>query len=238
MSRGSQRHYSIDDYFTVEEMSEVKHEYYNGEIFAMAGASLEHNEIAANVLSEFHAALRDTDCGVYGSGLRILTPAGLYTYPDISVICGEVQLEPDRADTALNPVILVEVVSKATEEYDRGEKFTLYKSILSLRHYILISQSEILIVRIQPEEWRHHSLRNRNDILQITDPTLAINVRYLPSPFLNKHTGKPPPPMAAVSSFGFGFPRSGKAISRLPMNGTTLRPDITELSVTRVQSSS
>ena len=145
----------------------------------MAGASLEHNEIAANVLSEFHAALRDTDCGVYGSGLRILTPAGLYTYPDISVICGEVQLEPDRADTALNPVILVEVVSKATEEYDRGEKFTLYKSILSLRHYTLISQSEILIdhfVRIQPDEWEHQSLRNRNDILQIADPVLAINV--------------------------------------------------------------
>jgi len=179
MSRDSQRHYTIDDYFTVEEMSEVKHEYYNGEIFAMAGASLEHNEIAANVLSGFRAALLDTDCGVYGSDLRILTPSGLYTYPDISVICGEVQLEPDRADTALNPVLLVEVLSEATEEYDRGEKCTLYKSILSLRHYISISQSEILIdhfVRIQPDEWHHHSLRNRDDILQITGPALAINV--------------------------------------------------------------
>jgi Uma2 family endonuclease len=179
VSHKSQRHYTVDDYFTVEEMSEVRHEYFNGEIFAMAGASLQHNEIAANVLSEFRAALRDTNCGVYGSDLRILTPTGLYTYPDISVICGQVQLEPNRPDTAVNPVIIVEVLSQATEEYDRGDKFTLYKSIPNFQHYILISQSAILVdhfVRIHQGEWQHHSIRNRNDILQISEPPLAVNV--------------------------------------------------------------
>jgi Uma2 family endonuclease len=191
MSRNSQRHYTVDDYFTVEEMSEVRHEYYDGEIFAMAGASLQHNEIAANVLSEFRTALRDADCGVYGSDLRILTPSGLYTYPDISVICGQVQLEPDRADTAINPVIIVEVLSEATEEYDRGDKFTLYKSIPTLRHYVLISQSEILIdhfVRVQREararegeaskedDWLLHSMRKPDEILQILEPALRVTV--------------------------------------------------------------
>lgn len=147
MSRDSQRKYSLDDYFSVEEMSEVKHEYYNGEIFAMAGASLSHNEIAANILPEFRMQLRAANCGAYGSDLRIRTPSGLYTYPDVSVVCDPVELVVDRADTVTNPVILVEVLSEATADYDRGEKFTLYKSVPSLLHYLLVSQTEILASR-------------------------------------------------------------------------------------------
>ena len=177
MSRDSQRHYSVDDYFTVEEMSEVKHEYFNGEIFAMAGASLRHNEIAANVLSEFRARLREMDCGVYGSDLRVQTPSGLYTYPDVSVVCCPVQLVPDRSDTATNPLILVEVLSEATEDYDRGDKFGLYKSIPTLRHYVMISQTEILVdhfERIRTDEWQCHSLRDRNDIVAISEPHISL----------------------------------------------------------------
>jgi Uma2 family endonuclease len=97
MPRDSQRHYTVEDYFTVEEMSEVKHEYCDGAIFAMAGASLRRNEIAANVLSELRARLRETDCGGYCSDLRVRTPGGLYTYHDVSVVCGQVQLVPDRS---------------------------------------------------------------------------------------------------------------------------------------------
>src|SRR5713226_3028342 len=170
MSRDSQKHYTVDDYFMVEEMSEVKHEYCNGEIFAMAGASLPHNEIAANVLSEFRMGLRGTNCGAYGSDLRVQTPSGLYTYPDVSVICGPVQLVSDRSDTATNPMILVEVLSEATEEYDRGDKFTLYKSIPALQHYIVISQTEILadhFERIAADEWNCHQLRDRGHRIQI-----------------------------------------------------------------------
>lgn len=179
MSRDSQRHYSLDDYFMVEEMSELKHEYWNGEIFAMAGASLAHNEIAANVLSGFRMRLLDTDCGAYGSDLRVQTPSGLYTYPDISVICGRVLLLPDRSDTATNPLILVEVLSEATEEYDRGEKFMLYKSIPTLRHYLLIAQTEILVdhfERVEQDEWQCHSLRDRGEIIQIPEPPLGISL--------------------------------------------------------------
>ncbi len=179
MSRDSQRHYSVDDYFSVEEISEVKHEYYNGEIFAMAGASLRHNEIAANVLTELRVRMRETGCGAYGSDLRVQTPSGLYTYPDVSVICGPVQLVPDRSDTATNPVILAEVLSEATEQYDRGEKFTLYKSIPALHHYLLISQTEILVdhfLRVGADEWQCHSMRDRSDIVAISEPYISLTL--------------------------------------------------------------
>lgn len=145
MSRDSQRHYSVDDYFKVEELSEVKPEFYDGEIFAMAGASLPHNEIAANVLAELRAQLRDSDCGAYGSDFRVQTPSGLYTYPDVSVICGRAELVSERSDTVMNPVVLVEVLSEATEAYDRGEQCSLCKSMPALRHSVLISQTAILV---------------------------------------------------------------------------------------------
>jgi Uma2 family endonuclease len=179
MRRDSQRHYSVDDYFMVEEMSEVKHEYCNGEIFAMAGASLRHNEIAANLLAELRARLRETDCGVYGSDLRVQTPSGLYTYPDVSVICGKVQLVADRSDTATNPIIIVEVLSGATEEYDRGDKFELYKSMPSFRHYIVVSQTEILVDhfrRIGSDQWPCRSITDRKDAVEISEPQVSFSL--------------------------------------------------------------
>lgn len=145
-----QRHYTLDDYFAVEETSPIKHEYRNGEIFAMAGASLAHNDIAANVLTLLHSALRDTGCRAFGSDLRIATFGGLYTYPDVSVICGPPLLVEGRPDTATNPVLLVEVLSDATRDYDRGDKLAAYRTIPSLREVLLIDQATIAV-----ERWWH-----------------------------------------------------------------------------------
>src|SRR5881397_1818652 len=92
---------------------------YDGQIFAMAGASLEHNRIAANLLSFIRPALRDRGCEAFGSDLRIGTPGGLFTYPDLSVVCGEPLLMQGRPDTLTNPTMLLEVLSDATREYDR-----------------------------------------------------------------------------------------------------------------------
>jgi Uma2 family endonuclease len=141
----ARRHYSLDDYFIVEANSAVKHEYFNGAIFAMAGASVAHNHISGNVLTLLRTALRGTTCNAFGSDLRIGSPSGLFTYPDVSVICGQVELVADRPDTATNPVVLFEVLSDATREYDRGEKFQLYKTIPSLREYVIIEQGEVLV---------------------------------------------------------------------------------------------
>lgn len=150
MQRHPQRHYSIDDYFAVELNSAVRHEYYDGEIFAMAGASVAHNHITANLLGTLRTALRGTPCSAFGSDLRLMTPAGLFTYPDVTVICGPLDLTRDHPDTVTNPVLLVEVLSEATRDYDRGEKLTLYKSIPALRDYLLIEQDRVLI--------EHHAL--------------------------------------------------------------------------------
>ena len=157
-------------------MSEVRHEYLDGEILAMAGASLPHNEIAANVLSELRVRLREGDGGAYGSDLRVCTPGGLYTYPDVSVFCGQVQLVPDRSDTATNPLAIVEVLSEATEEYDRGDKFALYRAIASLRHYVLISQAEVRVDhfhRVDPDEWPCRSMTAPGDRVEI--PELGVS---------------------------------------------------------------
>ncbi len=151
MQRAPERHYSVDDYFAVEAGSPIKHEYCNGEIFAIAGASVAHNDISANVLTVLRTVLRGASCRAFGSDLRLRTPAGLYTYPDAMVICGHIELTPDRPDTVTNPALLVEVLSDATHDYDRGEKFTLYKSIPSLREHLLIEQDEVAVDHFRRE---------------------------------------------------------------------------------------
>ena len=103
---------------------------YDGQIFAMAGASLQHNRITANLLSFIAPALRDRGCEAFGSDFRIQTPGGLFRYPDLSVVRGATLLIQARPDTLTDPIVLVEVFPDATREYDRGQKFTLYKKSL------------------------------------------------------------------------------------------------------------
>ena len=143
MLQHSQRHYNEDDYFAVEASSGIKHEFYQGEIFAMAGASLAHNHLSADVLTFLRGAVRAQGCSAFGSDLRVKTPDGLFTYPDVMVICGPVALTRDRPDTVTNPCVIVEVLSDATRDYDRGEKFALYQAIPTLQEYLLIEQDHV-----------------------------------------------------------------------------------------------
>jgi len=145
MHRQSQRQYSLDDYFAVEETSAIRHEYFKGAIFAMAGASVKHNHITANVITILRMALRQSECSAFGSDLRVQTPRGLFTYPDVMVVCGQIQLIHGRPDTVTNPRVVIEVLSDATRAYDRGEKFELYKEISSLREYLLIEQDAVRV---------------------------------------------------------------------------------------------
>jgi Uma2 family endonuclease len=140
-----ERCYTLDDYFGIEEMSEIKHEYYDGEIFVMVGESFNHNRITINLASSLNAALRDQPCEAFTRDMRVTTPSGLYTYPDVMVVCGVVEMIADRPDTLTNPTVIIEVLSESTKKYDRGQKFTLYESIETLRDYILIEQDRIHI---------------------------------------------------------------------------------------------
>jgi Uma2 family endonuclease len=139
-----QRH-SFADYLELEAISRVKHEYLDGQAWAMAGGSPRHAAIAANVAVILAAALRDRPCQVYTSDLRIRVKAtGLATYPNLSVVCGKLETDPeDRgANTATNPTLLVEVLSPSTEDYDRGEKLAHYKQIPGVREILLVAHEE------------------------------------------------------------------------------------------------
>jgi Uma2 family endonuclease len=132
---------TAEEYLHRERKAEFRSEYFRGELFAMAGASANHNLIVLNAGSSLREQLKKKPCRVYPSDLKLRIEAtGLYTYPDLSVVCGEPQLESSAGDVLLNPVVLVEVLSDSTEAYDRGKKFEHYRTIPSLKHYVLIAQ--------------------------------------------------------------------------------------------------
>ena len=137
---------TVEEYLQFERESPEKHEYYQGEIFAMAGASPRHNVIFSNLFIAIGTQLKGSPCKPYGSDLRIHIPENtLYTYPDISIICGEIILSEADADTAVLPVVLIEILSPGTKDYDRGGKFRLYRDIPSLKEYIVIDSESISI---------------------------------------------------------------------------------------------
>jgi Uma2 family endonuclease len=146
-----------EEYLAFERASETKHEYLRGEIFAMAGASLTHATILGNTQASLHQQLRGR-CRVVSNDLRVkISARGLYTYPDIVVVCNRPQLADNQFDTLLNPTILIEVLSPSTEAYDRGKKFGHYRTLDSLQEYLLIAHDAPLIehfVRQDDGTWR------------------------------------------------------------------------------------
>lgn len=135
-----------EEYLEFERKSEIKHEYFGGEIFAMSGAKRNHNKITTNLSGLIWQHLKGKDCESYANDMRVFVPkTGLYTYPDLVVVCGEPKFQDDVFDTLLNPTLLIEVLSDSTESYDRGKKFQHYRSVESLREYVLVSQDEARI---------------------------------------------------------------------------------------------
>src|SRR5258707_11211141 len=139
MSAAPQKRYTPQEYLALERAAPFKSEYYRGEIFAMAGATRQHCRIGANLVARVDEQLRSTPCEAFGSDLRVrVLPTGLYTYPDVTVACGELEFEDRAGDTLLNPKAIFEVLSESTEAYDRGKKFDHYRHIPSLTEYVLV----------------------------------------------------------------------------------------------------
>jgi Uma2 family endonuclease len=133
---------SEQEYLAFERSSPERHEYADGEIFAMPSGTLEHSAIGANILGELRNALTGR-CRVLTSDMRIKIPATRrYVYPDGSIVCGRAELDDEHRDTLLNPRVIVEVLSDSSEVYDRGDKFANYRTIASLQEYVLASQKE------------------------------------------------------------------------------------------------
>lgn len=134
---------SEQEYLAFERAAEGKHEYADGEIFAMSGGSLEHSEVAANIIGELRNALSGRGCRVLTSDMRIrISATRRYVYPDGSVVCGRAELADDERDILLNPRVIVEVLSESSEAYDRGDKFAQYRTIPSFQEYVIASQWE------------------------------------------------------------------------------------------------
>jgi Uma2 family endonuclease len=160
------------EYLALERAAETKSEYFNGEMFAMAGASYAHNLITGNVITALHAQLRGRDCTVSASDLRVKVPAtGLYTYPDVVVVCDTPRLEDEHMDTLLNPKVIIEVLSESTADYDRGRKFEHYRTIDSFVEYVLIAQDKAHVehfLRQSPTQWLFSETNRIEDTIALT----------------------------------------------------------------------
>ena len=145
------------DYLLEERLAFEKHEYFQGEIFAMSGASISHNKIFSNTFGDISFKLKGKKCEPFGSDLRIHIPKNsLFTYPDISIICGEIETTDDKFDTITNPSVIIEILSPSTRDYDIGKKFYLYRDIESLKEYILIDSEKIVVekyIRNNDNSW-------------------------------------------------------------------------------------
>jgi len=172
-----------EQYLEIERQAERKSEYYQGEMFAMAGAREAHNLISLNAGANLHARLRSLPCRTYVSDMRVRVSAtGLYTYPDVVVVCGEPRFLDDRRDTLLNPTLIIEVLSPSTEAYDRGKKFEHYRSIESLRQYLMVSSERVqadLYTRQTGGQWLLTPLERMEDAIDLQSAGCSIGVADL-----------------------------------------------------------
>jgi Uma2 family endonuclease len=191
MLKANEKYISIEEYFAREETAEHRSEYFCGDVFAMAGGTPNHNRITVNLASLLNSQFRGGPCEAFASDLRIQVEKDFhYTYPDVVVVCGELKLLEGRSDTVVNPVVIIEVLSESTRDYDRGTKFTAYRSIETLTDYILVDQDTVHIEYFSKESdgtWRLREFFNAEEIVEIksiqaTIPTKEIYERAALTP--------------------------------------------------------
>lgn len=169
----TQKRYStIEEYLALEEKADSKSEYINGEIIPLAGGSENHNQIAGNFYAVMNFAFRQENYRVYMSDMRLWIPKRrIYTYPDVMVVAGESEFLNNRKDIITNPKVIIEVLSKSTESYDRGNKFTAYSTIPSFEEYLLIEQDTIYVAHYSKTDNKRWSLQQYDEEDQLISLT-------------------------------------------------------------------
>ncbi|MCX6150677.1 MAG: Uma2 family endonuclease [Ignavibacteriales bacterium] len=176
--------YTVEEYLEHERNAESRSEYQKGRLFALAGASFKHNLICGNIFAKLHPILRKKKCNVLQSDLKVyIKEHDLFTYPDIIIVCGEPKFADKNTDTLVNPVVIFEVLSKSTEAYDRGMKFSFYRKLDSLKEYILIAQDRISVVHFiksEPNDWnlREYDSLENNFLIPSVDCRLKLSDVY------------------------------------------------------------
>jgi Uma2 family endonuclease len=171
---------SIEEYLTFERGSHEKHEYFKGEVFAMSGAGPRHNIIFSNLFGEIVIKLKGKSCRPFGSDMRLHIPQStLFTYPDISIYCGELNDDLED-DNAINPTVLIEILSPSTRDYDRGGKFKLYREIPTLKEYVLVDTESILVEVFRVNEtghWELEEYKSPEQTLQFTSLSISVALK-------------------------------------------------------------
>lgn len=175
----SRRTYTLEEYFELERSSEEKFEFWDGHVWSMSGAQFPHNQICRNLVSDLDKRLRDKGCQVLGSDMRIKVPAySPYRYPDISALCGRPEIERIAGiDVLVNPQLIIEVLSESTEGFDRGDKFTYYKSIPSFSEYLLIAQHRPHVTQFVKHGdgfWANFEYNDLYDVIELRSVTCSV----------------------------------------------------------------
>jgi Uma2 family endonuclease len=177
---------TIEEYLEFEKTSEEKHEYYEGEIFAMSGSKVSHNTIAINLTVILGQMLKGKSCKPFNSDQRIyITGNTLFTYPDISIVCGEIQTKDDDDWNIINPSVIIEVLSRSTRNYDMGGKFDLYRDISTLKEYILVDSEAVKVYAFRINNSNHWELEEYKTI----EETLLIKAILVSIPLTDIYEG-------------------------------------------------
>lgn len=175
--------FTIEEYLDYDNASKGKHEYYHGEIFAMAGVKMAHNRIFSNLFGDISYKLKGRKCTPYGSDTRVHIPSNtLFTYPDISIFCDDVITLNNDDINCINPAVIIEILSPATKNYDRGEKFQLYRDIQTLKEYILIDSEKMHVEAFRLNDNKHWELqeyKKSDDILDIKTAGISISFQEI-----------------------------------------------------------
>jgi Uma2 family endonuclease len=169
-----------EEYLARERSAVTKSEYYDGQIYAMAGTTRPHNLLAANLSRLIGNAIEHRACELYIADMRVRVDAtGLYAYPDLAVVCGEPRFVDGESDTLLNPTLIVEILSPSTEKWDRGGKFANYRRLESLQDYLLVSQDKILLEHYsrQGDQWLLTERNHPDQVLRLTSIDCEISLR-------------------------------------------------------------
>ncbi len=178
------RNYTIEEYLDIEDDSEVRYEYHDGEIFMMAGAMPAHSLISANLSRAIGNALGNKNCMPMDGSLRVYVESiNKIVHPDISVICGSIETDATRKSLVKNPILIIEVLSESTEAYDRGDKFAIYRQIPSFKEYILVSQREAVVESFYREDkirWHINRVEGLDTEIEVKslDITLSLSDIY------------------------------------------------------------
>lgn len=174
-----------EEYLALEERSEIRHEYVNGESYAMAGGTANHNRITINTIVAADTAIRRAEkpCSVFATDMRLrIKQADVYAYPDVMIVCGKLEFDAGRKDVATNPVVIIEVLSDSTEKYDRTKKFAYYRQIRSLQEYVMIDQSRVYVEcfrRNQSHFWVLEAYEELSETLRLEAVGIEIPLKAI-----------------------------------------------------------